>query len=166
MSVVYTIGHSKHPLPVFFSLLHGSGIQNLADIRSVPYSRFAPQFNQGRLRDSMAEEGIRYLFLGDELGGRINDAECYIDRSIPELKAGYARFLDYDAIRAKDWFNSGIAKLLELAETGATAIMCSEENPEGCHRELIVGRRLRELGLSVFHIRSKKAETGQIGLFA
>lgn len=165
MNAVCTIGHSNLPTAEFIGLLHERGIRCLADVRSVPYSRYCPQFNKKALSGSLEAEGIRYSFLGGELGGRIREADCYLGRAIPRVKIGYAEHLDYGAIREKEWFNAGIAALLDLAREGACAIMCSEEDPARCHRELIVGRRLRELGLSVIHIRSKGGNAGQIDLF-
>jgi uncharacterized protein (DUF488 family) len=165
MSTIFTIGHSNLSIGDFCGLLHDRDVRCLADIRSVPYSRYCPQFNQKALAGSLEAARIGYSFLGDVLGGRIREADCYLGRAIPRVKAGYAEYLDYGAICSKDWFNSGIAALLELARGDACAIMCSEEDPGRCHRELIVGRRLRELGASVVHIRSKDGDAGQIGLF-
>jgi len=108
---------------------------------------------------------IKYLFFGDELGGRINDSTCYKDEMIPEQKVGYALHLNYDKIINKEWFNSGINKIIELIQKGNCAIMCSEENPEKCHRELIIGRRLREIGINIIHIRSNKNKQDQLNLF-
>lgn len=161
MKTIYSIGHSNHDIGVFCGLLKEFRVTCLLDIRSVPFSRFYPQFNQAALRESLAAEKIGYVFLGRELGGRIADASCYQDGQIPNVKAGYALHLKYEAIRDTEWFNSGIVRLLDLAAGATCAIMCSEENPERCHRELIVSRRLRELGYEVIHIRSEQSRLRQ-----
>jgi uncharacterized protein (DUF488 family) len=48
--------------------------------------------------------------------------------------------------------------LIKLAKGANIAIMCSEENPVRCHRNLLVGRRLLELGIKVYHIRKDGLE--------
>ena len=68
--MIYTIGHSKHPIERFIALLQQHGIDALADVRSTPYSRFNPQFNKEKLQTALAAGGVRYVFLGEELGAR------------------------------------------------------------------------------------------------
>ena len=48
--ILYTIGHSNHSLEKFLELLQLHKITIIADIRSVPQSRFSPQFNQKNLQ--------------------------------------------------------------------------------------------------------------------
>lgn len=67
---IYTIGHSVHLVDRFVELLQEQQIDVLADIRSTPSSRFSPQFNRDRLKDALITRGIKYVFLGKELGGR------------------------------------------------------------------------------------------------
>jgi uncharacterized protein (DUF488 family) len=74
---VLTIGHSTHPIETFLGLLHQHGVTAVADVRSAPYSRFNPQFNKDALEHDLKEHGIRYVFLGRELGARSDDPSCY-----------------------------------------------------------------------------------------
>ena len=76
-NVVFTIGHSIHSIDRFVALLKQHGITALGDIRSRPYSRMNPQFNRENLKKSLQENGIAYIFLGQELGAQSNDASCY-----------------------------------------------------------------------------------------
>ncbi len=165
MNSIYTIGHSTHSITAFLDMLGKFQIETLIDIRSVPFSQYSPQFNQSLLQNSLAASGITYVFLGNELGGRIQDASCYKNSQIPHTKTGYALYLAYDTIITKNWFTAGIEKVQTIANEGRSAIMCSEENPEHCHRELIVGRRLKELGHGVIHIRSNRNKNKQLELF-
>ena len=165
MKQVYSIGHSNHDIDIFCSLLIHDNIEYLIDIRSTPFSRYYPQYNQERLVKSLEIVNIKYIFLGNELGGRINDITCYKDGIIPSKKVGYALHLNYENICTKEWFQNGIEKLIKIIEQETCAIMCSEENPEKCHRELIIGRRLKELGYIVKNIRSKENNQEQLGLF-
>jgi uncharacterized protein (DUF488 family) len=165
MKQVYSIGHSNHDINKFCDLLLHDTIEYLVDVRSTPYSRYYPQYNQEKLLRSLETVNIKYIFLGNELGGRSNDITCYKDGVIPSTKVGYALHLNYENICTKEWFQSGIEKLLKIIEKGKCAIMCSEENPEKCHRELIIGRRLKELGYIVNNIRTKESNKKQLGLF-
>jgi uncharacterized protein (DUF488 family) len=72
-TMIYTVGHSNHPIERFLPLLQRHGIALLADVRSTPYSRFNPQFKRDALAGALARNGIEYLFLGEELGARSKD---------------------------------------------------------------------------------------------
>jgi uncharacterized protein (DUF488 family) len=140
---IWTIGHSKHELPVLVGLLRGLRIEVVADIRSQPFSRYNPQFNRKSLEQALLEAGIKYVFLGAELGGRPPEPEFY-DAD------GHVR---YGAVAATERFNSGIERLLAGAGRHRVAILCSEEDPAHCHRRLLVGRVLASRGIAVTHIR-------------
>jgi uncharacterized protein (DUF488 family) len=75
--VIYTIGHSNQPMARLLALLAQHGIQILADVRSQPYSRYVPHFNRPELEDAVERQGVQYLFLGEELGGRPVGDEFY-----------------------------------------------------------------------------------------
>jgi len=70
---LFTIGHSNLDLNLFAKLLKNNAIEVLVDVRSNPYSRFAFQFNKDNIQKAIQENGIQYLFLGKELGGRPKD---------------------------------------------------------------------------------------------
>jgi uncharacterized protein (DUF488 family) len=93
--VLYTIGHSNHPIERFLQLLVDHGIQCLADIRTTPYSRFNPQFNRATLQNTLTQQGINYEYLGAELGGRPSDPGCYIHHTLPAKGADYLHEVDY-----------------------------------------------------------------------
>ena len=67
---IYTIGHSTHVIDVFLELLRRHDITAVADMRSAPFSRFNPQFHKKTLQGTLAAHGIKYIFLGGELGAR------------------------------------------------------------------------------------------------
>jgi uncharacterized protein (DUF488 family) len=138
---ILTIGHSRHPLERFLSLLAGAQVTAVADVRSSPASRFSPQFNKNALAASLAGRGIDYVFIGKELGGRPARPEMYTD--------GRA---DYGKMAASPEFRAGLAQLIEMAERQRVAAMCSEADPLDCHRCLLVGRVLAEAGHDVAHI--------------
>ena len=59
--VVYTIGHSTHPIEVFIAMLRSFDIRLLVDIRGLPGSNKYPQYNQEALQASLPASGIAYL---------------------------------------------------------------------------------------------------------
>lgn len=140
---IWTVGHSTHELAVLLGLLRGPGIEVVADIRSQPFSRRNPQFNREGLRAALDEAGLRYVFLGAELGGRPPEAEFYDG-------AGHVR---YGAVAGTERFAAGLRRLLDGAGGHRVAVLCSEENPAQCHRRLLVGRVLVGQGVDVVHIR-------------
>ncbi|MBI4669465.1 MAG: DUF488 domain-containing protein [Elusimicrobia bacterium] len=140
---VYSIGHSNRTLSEFLGLLFDKKIHTLADIRSYPASKYSPQFNKSVLENNTTRAGIRYVFMGKELGGQPGEKEYYDAE-------GYVL---YSEIAKTDFFINGIAKLKGLLQNAATAIMCSEEDPTNCHRRLLVGKVLERQGIRVRHIR-------------
>lgn len=138
---VFTIGHSTHTLDKFIDLLRSHGIAAVADVRSIPYSRIAPQFNQGPLEQALRRHGIRYVFLGQELGGRPDDPSCYDNGQV-----------QFDRVARTDLFTRGIERVLRDANDYHVVLMCTEKEPLNCHRTLLVARALHERGVEVRHI--------------
>lgn len=141
---VYTIGHSNHSLQYFISLLLKYEIEILVDIRSNPFSRHVPHFNQYFLQRELERMGIKYLYLGRELGGRPREPEFY---NKADGKVSYSR------IAETLMFKKAINFLLKVIRSSKTALLCGEEDPTSCHRRLLVGRVLINQGINVFHIR-------------
>ena len=150
---VYSVGHSNLSTNVFLALLEKFGIQTVVDVRSAPYSRFAPHFNQSCLNRLLNEHGIQYFFAGKVLGGRPTDPDCYRTGVVPEGKADYLTLVDYPAVARQDWYQRGVKRLLDIAAKQATAVMCSEEDPHRCHRHHLIEPSLREHGVELLHIR-------------
>jgi uncharacterized protein (DUF488 family) len=142
MPVIITVGHSNIELEAFIRLLTMHHIEILADVRTAPYSRYAPQFNHDVLENAIPQHGIKYVFLGATLGGRPADAP---------LDAGGQP--DYQSLAVREDFVGGIETLLGIARESRTCVLCSEEDPGHCHRGLLIGRVLSERGVTVIHIR-------------
>ncbi len=92
---IYTIGHSNAPAARVVALLREQQIDLLVDVRSIPASRYAPQFNRRAFVRTMAEAGVRYAYMGDWLGGRPRDPACYKDGILPRGHADYLNLVDY-----------------------------------------------------------------------
>lgn len=140
---VFTIGHSNLEFGKFVALLKQHGIQAVADVRSSPYSQFTPQFNRELLQRALREQGISYVFLGEELGARRSEPECYVN--------GRA---DYPLIAGTPAFIRGVERVTQGAMKMRVAMMCAEKDPLDCHRCILVSPRLREGGMAVQHILS------------
>jgi uncharacterized protein (DUF488 family) len=144
--MIYTIGHSNHPIAHFLKLLQEQGVTLLADVRSTPYSRFNPQFRRDALAESLAQHNIEYLFLGEELGARSKDPSCYDEGRV-----------SYRKLAATGLFRQGIDRLLAAAKSHTVAVMCAEKDPLDCHRTILVARELVKRGQTVAHILASGA---------
>jgi uncharacterized protein (DUF488 family) len=140
--MIYTVGHSNHPIDRFLSLLQPHGITAVADVRSTPYSRFNPQFRREKLQAALASVGIQYVFLGQELGARSQDPACYD----AEGRVSYAK------LATTELFRKGIARLRTGMADHRISLMCAEREPLECHRTILVARELVREGLEVTHI--------------
>ena len=140
---IFSIGHSNHSIDKFLSLLENSKINMVVDVRSAPFSRMFPQFNQETLKKSLGENSIGYLFLGNQIGGRSNDSDDYLDGQVL-----------YKALAQKEGFKTGIERLKEGSAKYRIALMCSEKEPLDCHRTLLVSQALASRDIPVGHIHA------------
>jgi uncharacterized protein (DUF488 family) len=150
---VFTIGHSTREQPDLFALLRGNGVTVLCDIRSYPYSRHCPQWNQQAIIDGLPSD-ISYRHL-PALGGR--RAALPVSESINgawrnTAFRGYADYMQSPA------FGTGLAELLQLTTGHTVAIMCAEAVPWRCHRSLVTDALIAQ-GVPVFHIMSSNTTT-------
>ena len=141
--VIYTIGHSDHSIEKFLGLLKQHGITAIADVRSAPYSRHHPQFNKEALAASLEKEGVKYVFLGKELGARPDDPTCYENGQV-----------DFSRVAEKKEFKIGLERVLTGGEKYRIALMCAEKEPLDCHRMILVCHNLKLQGVSINHIFS------------
>ncbi|MHB9034462.1 MAG: DUF488 domain-containing protein [Anaerolineae bacterium] len=151
--VIYTIGHSNVPVSELVRLLEMYSIRQVADVRSIPYSRHNPQYNRELLAGTLLASGIAYRWMGDTLGGRPRDPALYTDQCPPDAPAACLRSLDYPRVWQLESFRRGIAELLELARRAPTALLCAENDPRKCHRHHLIGVYLSYKGVVVWHIR-------------
>ena len=93
-TTIYSIGHGNKNIEDFIKELKTFEVQFLLDIRSKPFSKWNPQFNQNELKFKLEENGIKYVFVGDTLGGLPEDRSCY----------DYNGKVVYDLVKEKDFF--------------------------------------------------------------
>jgi uncharacterized protein (DUF488 family) len=139
--VLYTIGHSTHTFDHFVGLLVRHGVEVVGDVRSIPFSRRNPQFNRDVLELGLRAAGIRYVFLGKELGARSNNPACYVDGKV-----------QYSSLAREPMFVSGLQRVRKGIDAFRVALMCAERDPLTCHRTILVCRELKAPELEINHI--------------
>lgn len=143
---IYTIGHGNRKSEDFLTLLKHYEIQYLIDVRSQPYSKFNPQYNQNELKFFLERNNIKYIFMGDSIGGRPDDKSCY----------DFEGKVDYEIVKTKDFFKNGIERLKTAYEKDFNVvIMCSESKPCECHRSKLIGKVLNTDKIILKHIDEK-----------
>jgi uncharacterized protein (DUF488 family) len=145
---ICTIGHSTRSITDFAALLRHAGVDLLVDVRSIPGSRAAPQFNSEVLPAALATHGFGYRHL-PALGGRRHRG-----KGAPPSENTFWRvlaFRDYADYAETEAFRAGLAELLDLAQVHNCAIMCAEAVWWRCHRRIITDYLVTR-GVSVWHI--------------
>jgi uncharacterized protein (DUF488 family) len=118
----------------------------LIDVRTTPYSRFNPQYNKNALQKLLEDHSMHYVHLGEQLGGRPKDPDCYNEKGK----------VDYSVLAQRSYFLAGIERLRTAYNKKLRiAIMCSESKPQECHRCLLIGKVLLEWKIPMLHIDEK-----------
>lgn len=147
---LFAVGHSTRPIEDFIAMLKAHGVTLVADVRTVPQSRFNPQFGREALSKSLARAGLEYVHM-KELGG--------LRRPRPDSKntvwrnSGFRGYADY---METPEFERGLDALVDRARADTVAFLCSEGNPFRCHRTLLADA-LAARGLRVEHIASARS---------
>ena len=145
--VVFTIGHSTRTSEDFNRLLKAHLVKRLVDVRTVPRSRFNPQFNRDQVSQAMHRLRIHYRYMPG-LGGfrhALRDST-----NTGWHNASFRGFADY---MQTPEFRKNLDALIELAKHERIAVMCAEAVPWRCHRSLIADALLAR-GIEVREITS------------
>jgi uncharacterized protein (DUF488 family) len=148
-TTIWTIGHSTRAIEEFLSLLAGSRIEAIVDVRSFPGSRRYPQYGREALAATLAAHAIGYHWL-PALGGRRRASP-----DSPNTTWRNASFRGYADYMSSTEFAQGLAELSEVSNKARTAIMCSEALWWRCHRSMIADA-LCVRGIKVVHILDAK----------
>jgi uncharacterized protein (DUF488 family) len=146
--VIYTIGHSSHPIDYFLTLLQRYSVNFLVDVRTVAASGYNPQYNKEPLSNFLGQNGIKYQHFAEEFGARHTDMDL-LDNDGK---------VDFDKVR-KSWnFKNGVERLWLAIDIGAIIVlMCSESEPFDCHRFSMISTALDKDGFDVQHILKDKS---------
>lgn len=153
---ILTIGYGNRSADDFFAILRREGVQFLIDVRSNPVSRFNTDFSAEHLSEKLRLLGIRYVAMGDTLGGRPQDPSCYEDGHVI-----------YSRVQEKPFFKAGIDRLWSASAQGIrVCLLCSELRPEECHRSKMIGVSLADRGVPVVHLGSQGEHLSQTDVMA
>jgi uncharacterized protein (DUF488 family) len=147
---IFTVGHSTRQIDEFVELLQTHGVQEIVDVRSIPRSRYNPQFNADALKLALKRKQILYRHI-KKLGG-LRHAKTD-STNLGWRNASFRGFADY---MATPEFALGLETLIKIAARRKTAIMCAEAVPWRCHRSLIADA-LCQKGWIVRDIMSRTA---------
>jgi uncharacterized protein (DUF488 family) len=148
--IIYTIGHSTHRIEYFLDLLKHYNVNCVIDVRSMPTSRFNPQYNKKSLTISLSSNVVEYVHFGDAFGARQTDPRL-LDRS---------GRVDFEKVRNTEKFKDAISRLNRESAAGNTiALMCSEAEPLSCHRFVMISVALKDF--EVRHILKDKSIASQ-----
>jgi uncharacterized protein (DUF488 family) len=147
-TVVLTIGHSTRTLEEFVQLLEVYGVTLMVDVRTVPRSRYNPQFNKETLPTSLKHFGVRYMHM-PEIGGLRHPKHESVNTAWKN--SGFRGYADYMQTQE---FADSLLKIVALARENRLALMCAEALPWRCHRNLISDALLVR-HIKVEHIISK-----------
>ena len=139
--LVYSIGHSNLSYRAFAALLRKTGIEQVVDVRSRPYSKYVKHFNYELLKQKLKQSGFDYLYLGNQLGSD--------NVRIRALRDSHA---EYRARLAQTSFEDGMQQLRASIERRRVAVMCVEADPYRCHRHTVIAAELEKRGIAMDHI--------------
>ena len=140
---IYTIGYGSRTIEQFIGVLQQHEIAYLIDVRSTPFSRYKPEFSKETLAAELQRYRIRYVFMGDTLGGRPDDESCYDEKGQ----------VDYEKVKNIKSYRRGIERLqTAFDQQQCIALMCSEGKPEECHRSKLIGISLDAQDIPMIHI--------------
>src|SRR5262245_34256438 len=146
---IYTIGHSTRKADIFLRLLRLNSIETLVDVRTIPRSRFNPQFSREILSLFLQENGIRYLHYPD-VGGLRKPLKDSLNDGWKN--AGFRGYADY---MLTEKFDHAVTELIDLASTTRLTLMCAEAVYWKCHR-MLLSDALLVRDVSVTHILDEK----------
>lgn len=141
MNTLYTIGYSSFEMTSFINTLQKHNINAIADVRSLPYSKFKPDFNREQLSEILKENSIRYVFLGNSCGARIKDPLCFINEKA-----------SYKSITETIQFKKGLSRIIKGLQKYTIALLCAEKDPINCHRNILICRNLKDFDIEIIHI--------------
>ena len=140
---IFTIGHSNYSMERLIDMLKHFNIDCVVDIRGTPYSKYNVQFDKEAIRYSLKKAGFLYIYMGEELAAKRKTKESY-------NKEGYA---DFKKIINEDSFKTGIERLKNGLKKGyKIALLGAMQDPIRCHRAILLGKFLEEIGIKVNHI--------------
>jgi len=152
---IWTVGHSTRPIGEFTDVLHAHEIRLLVDVRTIPRSRYNPQFNTDTLAESLRKADLASLHM-PALGGLRKARKDSINNGWRNTSfRGYADYMQTDE------FQKALEELMAYGTDTRIAIMCAEAVPWRCHRSLIADALVTR-GWDIRHIMSPEKATPHV----
>jgi uncharacterized protein (DUF488 family) len=148
VTAFYDIGHSTRPIGDFIRLLEEAGVELAVDVRTIPKSRFNPQFNADALEEALRGRSIVYRRMPDLGGLRVARKDGQPSPNGFWENENFRNYADYAATPP---FHAALRELRDLGHEHACAILCAEALWRQCHRQIIVDYLLAA-GETVIHI--------------
>lgn len=127
---IKTIGYGLKKIDEFIDKLKENKIEVLVDVRTHPFSHWNAKFSKAPLEAELAKHSIKYLWRGNNLGG-------------------LGENIDFEAT---------IDEVVALSSILGVCVMCTECEPEKCHRFQTLAPAFESRGTKVIHLRWDKAE--------
>lgn len=139
--VIYTIGYGNNSREQFFDRLRALGTTHIVDVRSRPFSKYKKEFDRGELDVAATQQGFKYVYLGDRLGGMPDREDL--------LTEGRA---DHSKMRSDPLYQAAIQRVVDAAGQGKVLVlMCGCAEPIPCHRGRLLAPDLETQGVIVQH---------------
>ncbi len=146
--VLYTLGYSDFfEEEKLINKLKKLDIKCVVDVRTFPYSKTFPQYDEPVFKKRLNKEGIEHFFLGDYIGGLI--FKNHFKKGIKSV----FNLLEDEKIK------TGMNRLYKIAKDKKTVIMCAEKEPFNCHRLAISFLFKEKTPFDVVHIFSDREES-------
>ena len=135
MPRLFTIGYEKLLPPELVNELQHAGVERLIDVRFRPQSRRAGM-SKTRLGQLLGDHGIAYEHRR-ALGTPPDIRWLFRHGRETEGREAFREHVEASSAEALD------ALAAELDRAPATALMCLEADPAGCHRRVVAEQLLR-----------------------
>jgi uncharacterized protein (DUF488 family) len=111
-------------------------------VRATPWSSYFAEFRRENLIDLVPPTGLRYIYMGDTLGGMKSSTPlCKQDGQV-----------DPEPLFERAELKVGLDKLIHAAQSRNVCLMCGCLRAERCHRSWLLGEALTALGVEVIHL--------------
>jgi uncharacterized protein (DUF488 family) len=134
-ATLWTIGYERLLPPELVAELEAAGVQRVLDVRFRPQSR-RPGMSKTRLAALLADHDIAYEHR-KALGTPPDLRHLFHAGRAAEAASAYREHVERTAPEVLD------ALVAELEQAPATALLCLEADPAGCHRR-VVAEAVRE----------------------
>ena len=141
-NTIFTIGYAGFRVDEFVDALNYHNVSAVIDVRSVPFSRYHPEYDAPVISKTLETRNICYRHFPREFGANQQDKSFYHPNG----------YMDFEKFAKSEQFKDGVNKILDAMNDYVIALMCAEKDPITCHRAILAARAFHKLGINVIHI--------------